>query len=381
MQTLTADPRDELTEAQVTSVLQASTVEVDFGCDLLDLDLAFVADISDDLVGGTIDWELYRRIHRTCRLRLSRTLTWGVDLVRPWMTLSDGSVTAKWYVGVFMLTTPDRMVGESLDTYEADGYDRIYLLDRQVGETYTITSGTTYRQALTDVFADAGLSGVLIDGSAADDTLPADRTWSLVAQDMSDPDQTDTPATWLRVVNDLLQAINFRSVWCDELGTFRCQAYQSPTVRATEWTFDADDEYLTIIGEDRRLSEDVWGTPNRWVFRRTNGGTGVEGDGIYTVTNQSDGPTSIDQRGLTWTSVVDYEAASQAKLVELGDRRVEEDRRVTSLLDVTTGPFPGAGHADVYAYEDAEIGDRKVQARSWSMSVDGGDVSWQWEKV
>lgn len=381
MQPLTADPRDGLTEAQVVSLLESPSLTVDFGAELLDSDLVFVEDISDDLAGGTVSRRMHTTVHGTCRLALSRQLAWGNDLVRLYMTLADGTVEARWNVGVFALTTPDRKVGESPETYDVQGYDRLHLLQRQVGADYTVTAGTTYRQALEDAFTAAGLSGVLIEGAAADDTLPADKTWALVPDDESDPDQTDTPVTWLRVVNDLLQAINFRGVWADQDGIFRCEGYLAPSVRAVEWTFDADD-VDTIVGADRTVSEDVWAAPNKWVFRWKNGGTGVEGDGVYTV-DESD-TTNGDRLGrtLVWTSVIDYEAASQAKLVELGDRRVAADKRVTSRLEVTTGPMPGAGHADVFSYVDVELGGpRKVTAVEWEMPLDGGDVTWRWETV
>jgi hypothetical protein len=372
-----------ITADQLT-ILTSPAVEVTAGCDLLNPDLSFREDISDDLADGHITWTLHATVHRAARLELTRPLRWGVDLVRPNMTVTDrlSGLSSRWNVGVFALTTPERTVGETPETYDVSGFDRLHLLQRQVGADYTVAAGVTYRQALLDTFTAAGLSGVLIDGAAADNTLPVARSWPLVGDRVADPDQTDTPVTWVRVVNDLQRAWNGRGVYADENGRFRCEAYQAPDVRPTEHTFDADSS-VTILGEDRTLSEDVWGTPNRWVFRRTNGGTGVEGDGIHTIVNQSDGPTSIDARVLTWTSVVDYEAASQAVLVALGNRRVAADRRLTSRLKVTTGPWPCAGHGDIYAYSDLALGSgtRKVQATRWSFDLSGSDVEFEWEVV
>lgn len=378
-------PLEGLTDAELSWLLQESpTAEVDFGADLLDIDLALVEDISDDVEGGTVSWALNDSIHRTCRLRLTRELEWGNQLVRPWMSLTAGGVTGTWRLGTHLLTTPTRRAGEDPVTWDCDGFDRLVLLQREVGEAYTVTAGTTYRQALLDAFAAAGLSGVLIDGSAADDVLPVDKPWPLVASDAADPDQTDSPVTWLRIVNDLLQAINFRGVWCDESGVFRCAAYQPPAQRGPEWTFDADDGRTTIVGEDRELVEDQWAAPNRWVFlwsNRPGGESDVEGDGKYTV-DESD-TVNGDRLGrtLVWPKVVRYEAASQAKLVDLGDRRVALDKAVTSTVELTTGPWPGAGHADVYQLVDAEIGGSKVQAVAWSMDLAGGDVKWTLEAV
>lgn len=368
-------------------LLRSAAVAVDFGAELLTPKLQVVRDISDDLRGGLITRNMNRTPHGQCQLQLSQPLTWGVDLVRPYMTLTDTTTgtTARWGVGVFALTTPQAPVGESPVTYDVAGFDRLYLLNRDVGMEYSVAAGTSYRTALLNVFAAAGLSGVLLEGAAAESTLPAARVWSLVGLS-TDPDQTSTPATWLRIVNDLLAAINFRAVWADQDGLFRCQAYQAPTERAAEFTFTADDPTVTILGESRTVVEDVWRTPNRWVFRQTNRPSGAptatEGNGLYTFANQSDGPTSIGARGLVWPRVVDLEAATQAKLVELGDRRVAYDRRRTASYTVTTGPFPPAGHADVFDYIDlAAGGARKVQAVEWSMPLDGTDVQWQWEAV
>lgn len=376
--------RDGLSAEQVTSLLQASALSVSAGCELLRPDLTVREDISDDLAGGRVERNLYASIHGTCELAISRPLVWGVDLVRPYMTLSDGARTARFNVGVFVLTTPERQVGETPETFSVQGYDRLHYLSRPVGMDYTIAAGTTYRQAILNTFSAAGLTGVLIEGSAADDTLPVTRRWPLVAERAADPDQTDTPVTWLRVINDLLRSVNFRSVWTNEDGVFICQSYQEPSSRAAEFTLNADDVFTTILGEQRTLVSDVWSVPNRWVFRNTTRPEGAppptEGDGIYTVNNVADGPTSQQGRGLVWTSVIDYEAATQSKLRSLGDRRVATDRRQTAMLKATTGPLPAAGHADVMRIIDTAAGiDQKAQAVRWSMSLDGADMSWEFE--
>lgn len=382
MQSLTASPRNGFTTAQITDLLLGPALEVDSGLELLDIDLNLIEDISDGLVDGSIAWSLNAGIHRTCDLEITRALQWGAQLVRPYMILSNGQITARWNLGVYMLTTPVVRYGSSPRTYEAQGYDRLMLLNREVGVAYSVASGTTYRQALLNAFSAAGLTGVYIEGSAADNTLPATRSWPLVAKDEADQDQTDTPATWLRVINDLLQAINFRGVWCNEDGIFQCVAYQEPAVRAPEFSFDANDEHISIVGEDREQVQDAWSTPNKWVFRWKNGGTGIEGDGIYTV-DESD-TVNGDRLGRTleWVSVIDYEAASQAKLVELGNRRVAADKRVVTTYELTTGTFPPAGHADIYTYADNELGAaQKVQAIRWKLSLNGGDTEWTWEVV
>lgn len=380
---------EPLTDAQRTLLL-GDRIEVSAGCDVLNLDLTVntaygdQGDISDDFVGGSVAWNGDARIHRTCTLALSLELPWGTVLVRPKMTVSNGATEATFFGGVFLLTTPERVIGETPETYSAQGYDRLLLLDREVGADYTVTSGTTYRAALVAVFAAAGLTGYLIEGAAADYTLPATKTWSLVAKS-TDPDQTDTAVTYLRIVNDLQTGWNGRAVWVDASGTFRLQAYQEPTVRAPEHTFNADDVDATIVGASRTVVADQFKTPNRWRFlwkNRPGGMQSVEGDGLYTYDLPGSDPMSATNRGLVWTKVYEYEAASQAVLTSLGNRRVAHDRRLVTTIKATTGPWPVAGHADVYTLVDAEIPTvSKVIARGWELDLLGGDTSWELEAV
>jgi len=379
--------RNGLSAAQGTALLTAPALSVSAGCDLLNADLSFAEDISDDLVGGRVERNLYANIHGTCDLSISRDLAWGNALVRPHMTLTDGARSARFDLGVYALTTPERRVGETPTTFDVQGYDRLYLLSREVGADYTAAMGTTYRQALLNAFASAGLSGALIEGAAADSTLPVARTWLLVPDNQADPDQTSSPVTWLRVVNDLLRAINYRSVWCDEAGLFRCQAYQEPVVRASEFDLTADDVLRTIVGEDRTVTGDVWQTPNRWVAIASNPPTGVtpsEANGLIQVRqNLTDGPTSQAQRTPpVWSKTFSYEAASSAALAGLIDRRVASDRRLTRTVEMSTGPLPIAGHADIVTLTDAAaVVFGKAQATSWSLPLDGSDMTWSFELI
>ena len=375
MQSLTAAPREALTTAQVTDVLTGPSLSVSAGLELLDATDALVEDISDDLLGGTVKRSNYATIHGTVDLSVSRALAWGAARVRPYMTLSNDDTDARFNLGVYVLATPERQIGETPETFGVQGYDKLYLLQGEIGDTYTVASGVAYLTAIRDVITASGVGGqVLLDATAAATTLPAARVWPLV--------ENEAP-TYLRVINDLLDAIGYRGLWADENGAFRSEPYQAPSVRAIEWTFSADDVNTTLVGEDRTLVEDRWNTPNWWRFVRKNlAAAPTEGAGYYTVTNQSDGATSIDALGFTRRKTVFLDAADQASLVTQGDRIVQKDRRVSSILDVTTAPLPIAGHFDVASWVDAAAGGtRKVLARSWELPLTGEDMRWQMETV
>lgn len=374
MQQLTAGPRSGLAESLVRSILTADAPVVDFGLELVDTAGNVLEDLTPDLLDGQVERNCYADVHGTCSLKLSRELAWGRDRVRPFMVLSDGVVSARFDLGVFVLTTPQRPVGETPTTFDVQGYDLLYLLQQPVGDTYVVESGTTYLQAVRDAVTASGAgSSVLLDGTGQDTPLPGDLVWCL-----SDSE----PASWLRVVNDLLAAIGYRGVWCDESGAFRSEPYRDPAVRPVEWVYDAG--AATILGADRVETNDVWSAPNWWRFVRKDMTTQpVEGAGIYTVQNASTGASSQASVGRVVRAATQYlDAADQASLTAQGDRIVATDMAVTRLVEGTTGPFPIAGHFDVALLDDPQLGGRvKVQARSWSMPLDGGDLTVTWEVV
>lgn len=382
MQQLTAPPRDSFTAAQITGLLLGERLSITPGCELLTSSLAVSADISSDLQACTVDRNMAATVHGTCKLALSRALTWGVDLVRPYVLLGNGLITARFNLGVFALTSPERVIGASPETYDVSGWDRLYLLDRPVADTYTVTAGTGYLAAVRTAISNAGLTGVSLDGTSEGKTLPVDKTWPLV-----DTTGAGTPATWLRVVNDLLGDVGYRGLWADENGLFRSDPYVNPTSRAPEFSLTASGT-TSIVGVTRTEVADVWATPNRWVFVQQNVAAGSaapsSGAGIYQVDNVSNGITSQNSRGLIWAKVLRIDAADQASLQTQGDIVVASDTRNHSVLKVTSGPFPAAGHFDVFTYTDPSYNSGtpvKVQAANWSQDLFGADTSWQWEVV
>jgi len=374
VQVLTASPRNALTAAQVTTLLTGPRVEVSAGLELLDSANVLVEDITNDLLSGQVDRSNYADVHGTCNLAISRELAWGKDRVRPYLTLSDNGVTARFNLGVFVLTTPDSKRGETPASFDVSGFDLIYLLQAGPSDTYMVASGVTYLAAVQAVITASGVgSTVQLDGTLQSTTLPAPMVWALTP---------DSPSSWLRIINDLLSAISYRGLWANEDGVFRSGPYQDPSVRPVEWTFDTANLTTNLVGEDRSLASDVWAARNWWRFVRKDASTQpTEGAGMYTVTNPSTGRTSVAALGRTVRAPVQYlEAADQASLVSQGDRIVATDQAVSRTFEITVDPLPIAGHFDIVQLIDAGDSD-KCQVSSWTMPLDGSPGRWTLKAV
>src|SRR4029077_12625555 len=233
--------------------------------------------------------------------------------------------------------------------------------------------------------------GVFIaDPSNADRTTVDVLSWPL--------DTEHTTSTWLNVINDLLAAIGYRGLWCDENGNYRADPYVPPASRAIEYTLDAgstdqaafnDPQYARheIVSTAQRLyTFDTFNVPNWWRFVQNNTTVApVEGAGQYTVTDISGGPTSQLIIGRVVKAPVQFlDAATQVDLVTQGDAIVAADRNVAETIQVDTAPLPIAGHFDVLGYSDEFIPEtsfRKAMAQSWSLPITGGDMTWMLRSI
>jgi len=380
VQPLTAAPREGFTTAQITALLAAPDLAVDFGAEILTPSLALVEDISADVSGGKVSHDNLANVHSTLDLTISRTLAWGKDRVRPYQLLSSltaGVSNVRFNLGVFVMVTPDRQIGETPETHSVVGYDQLVLLG-SIGDSYTVGPGAV--EVLTEVrtvLTAAGITApVLLDTSAAGKTLATAMTW---------PQTSSESPTWIGVVNDLLACIGYRGIWCDWNGAFRSGPYTLPSLRPSEFSLDVGDLVTGIVAEKRNVVGDLWNVPNwmRFVRNDNPGGAPVEGLGRYTVTNQSAGPSSIDSVGRTVKAPVVYlDAVDQASLVVQGDRLFAAARRTSEVITVKTSPLPAMWHADRYQYTDPGLGEtRQVLARSWSLPLDGDDADLVLESV
>jgi hypothetical protein len=350
---LTEPPRDALTATQVTDLIKCDSLEVVAGLELVNADLTAVTDISDRYVSGTVKRSNFATIHGTYTLRIQDALPWGSARVLPYLTLTDTftGMTARFDRGVYLLETPVRVIGESPEEYDVEGYDPLLILDVEILDPVILNVGDVFTDFAAQLLDDHG-AGTPYDITASTATAATAKIW-----------QPDGQWTWLTVLNDVFSSIGYRSLWADWHGRYRGEPYVLPSVRGPEWTYDAD-ELKTIVGEDRKVTADYFKAPNRWKFIRNNpaagfsDGTTTDGTtGVYEVVNQSDGPTSIDERGdRTIPARVLVDAVDDDALIAFGDQRVEQDKRIDTNLEFSHGPNPLHWHFDVVTYSDAAYG-------------------------
>lgn len=374
------------TPAQLRALIEASDLAIDWTMALYDSADAYVADITADVAAGTITRNLYRTIHGTAKFRLSRQLLWGSQRLAPSVTLTSAAenLTATWAMGRWLTSIPEREVGAVPESYEIEAYDKLLLADSKVGRSYAVASGTSYITAVETILStELGETSYALDQASSSSVTTTTLNWLL-----------DDDTTWLRIINDLLMAINYEGLWVDRDGRYRSRPYRDADERTTTWHFDADDASTTIVGETRKVVparrgadsvSDPIDTPNSWTFVNADIGQDPPtlGAGIYQATNDTDGPTSINARGKALPRVVPITVLNQTALGSYAEGNMLWVRqRFNTHLELPTGPCPPLWHFDVVDLIDSALGPQNRWAvEEWTMELPTGDMAHRWRSV
>lgn len=301
------------------------------------------------------DAEILAAVQGSLPVDEATTLHMSFDGSLDWLYYRDEDVM-EFPLGVFIPSTPPRKADPAgVVTREVEAYDLLQVLtDDKVPDRYTAAAGTNYITVVKALLDSAGIVAQNLTPTIS--TLPADRDW--------DP---GTPK--LRIVNDLLDAINYRSLWFDADGQAVAQPYVSPADRAAEYTYQDDGQ--SVILPEVQESLDLFAVPNRWVL------TVSEADrpalrSEYTNANVNS-PTSTVSRGRT---IVDYrqvEAADQAALDGMTQRVAFEASQVYQQVEFETAIMPMHSDSDVLNLKFGHLGlDAKYSETGWSFDLKAG---------
>ncbi|GAA4082755.1 hypothetical protein [Actinomadura miaoliensis] len=260
----------------------------------------------------------------------------------------------EWPQGVFLLSTPTREADASdVVTRDVEGYDQLQVYsDDLVVDRYTVAAGTAYTTAVSTLL---GSIAKRITPSAA--TLPTAREW-------------EPGTSKLKIINELLSAINYESLSFDEDGVAVVEPYVSPAERHAEYTY-ADDA-VSVMTPEVSQEFDLFNIPNRWVL--------VVSDpdrppltAVYT-NNDPASPTSTLRRQRIITDFrTEEDAADQAALNAKAARLAFEASQVYEAIEFTTWIMPIHSGNDVYKIVYGPLAVNATYAeQSWEMPLKAG---------
>lgn len=350
---------DGYTAAETLAELTRSGRTVGFRYELVDAAGEILGDL-DTVTGGKVENNALAQIKRTAKITLrdEGDVDYASDRIRPYyrLRMPDGG-WAEWPLGLFLLSSPKRVVGGVANLREVEAYDQGLILaeDRTV-DRYVIDAGTAYTTAVTDLLDGAGIPNRYV--TASDATLPAARDWP-----------AGTPIR--EIVNALLSSINYGSLTFDAEGFAVAKPYQAPADRPSEQTYETGS--TSVLVPELEIDFDLFDVANRWIATTSD----PDRDPIrstYTNENPSS-PTSTVSRGRTIVDHREVDASSQASLDALVARIAFEASQVIEAVDFDTATMPHHADNDVITieYPDAGLSARYTE-HTWELPLKVGAV-------
>ncbi len=260
--------------------------------------------------------------------------------------------------GVFLLSSPDRAADDQgVVTRQVTAYDQGVILQAHLtDQPYYVASGALYTDAIAELLgATPGIPAHRVTPSSK--TVPAQMVW-------------DAGTSHLRILGDLVAALNYEALWFDEHGVAVVAPYVEPQARPIEYDYLPDEVSVLTPGATQSL--DLFKQPNKWVLVVSQPDRAVL-TASYTNTDPAS-PTSTVNRGRTITDFrTEQDVADlvtlQAKVAQLA----QEASQVFEQVEFITALMPMHTHRDVYrlAYPDLGVDDRFSETK-WSYPLKSG---------
>lgn len=271
------------------------------------------------------------RFNVNAKIRGGGSLTYSgprVDWLRhrlqPWIEITDGTRTDRRPLGVFIPAAPGTRYSATGSEVELELYDKTDLLDKdRVENAYSAPAGVIVTDFVRSILLAMGESQVAITDST--ETLRNPMVW-------------EAGTSKLRIINDLLAAINYFAIWCDGYGVFRADPYRRPQQRAVELELIDGDN--CIYAPEFSHDFDAYDVPNKVACTSDSNGDKPALTAVATNVDPAN-PYSYPARG-RWIVRVEnsVEASSQAVLQGIADRYLIEGQQVGSKYAIKHAAVP-----------------------------------------
>lgn len=277
----------------------------------------------DGVTGGNITYDVNASIRGGGNIDYAgEPVDWLQYRVQPWYSIRVGKTTVEWPLGVFIPASPSTAYGTAPGG-SIELYDKTLILDQDAIETtFTAAKGAKATDIVRSVILATGETHVALTDS--DQTLRKSMAW-------------EPGTSRLRIVNDLLAAINYFAVWCDGNGTYRAGPYAAPDDRLPQYGF-VDDERGIYLPEFTH-EFDTFNIPNKVICVAEGDGESAALTAVATNTNPNS-PFSQPSRGRWITRVEDsVEASDQTTLNAIAKRYLAEGQQVGSTYSIQHAPL------------------------------------------
>lgn len=329
----------------------------DYRFEILDGNDNLVGTLDGVEAGGSVDFTASDAIKSSGRLTVhdvGQEVDWLNVRIKPYIILNtevgqtDGEEHA---CGVYVPVAPVERWSGGQRSWDVELLDKLVLLDQDIPSDSSTGRPVTYAAPKGANVIDCVKALVESIGASSEHIQPSDKT-------LNDAMTWSIGASKLKIINDLLEAANFNSLWCDEDGNYRSEPYVRPVDR--EVKYEALDPFSegrnALMSPSWEMDNDIYSVPNRFVAI----GRGTESDEApvgSAVNNDPGSPYSFASRGRWITEVMTgVDATSVEDLNEIAERQLALRTSVSRTVSVRHAYLPDLRINDVvrFSSEQAE---------------------------
>lgn len=227
-------------------------------------------------------------------------------------------------LGVYLLSAPSEDIREEGSTWNVEMISKLQVLDEDtVSTTYQVLSGTSAVAAVTALIRSAGETRIAATDNGS--TLGSDMSW-------------DVGTSKLSIVNDILTAVNYWSIWCDGEGSFRVEPYAEPGQRAPLWDYVPGENCINLAAMTR--DKNMASVPNRAVMIGASNGDEDPLIGVYTNDDPMDPYSTVSRGRVITISQENVEADTQGTINALAKRKLLDNVSPVATDVVKALPLP-----------------------------------------
>ncbi|MDF2609042.1 MAG: hypothetical protein K0R92_516 [Lachnospiraceae bacterium] len=343
-----------LSAQQVIKALQSNR-EIKYEYDLLNKEDKKIGALSE--VEGSYSFNSEAVIKGTGRFILNEKEYKNIDFlserIKPYYCLKVGSEWIRWAQGIYLMNSPDRNEQDGGIYRNIEAYDKsIILKEDKVDTRYFIAAGTIYTDAVRDLILSSGINKISIQESSL--VLTVDKEYEI-------------GTSKLDIINNLLNSINYNSVWFDNNGFCVVRKYINPKERSYEFVYKTDNNSITTYGSSETI--DAFSIPNKFIRYVEN----PETDYMISIfiNDKASNPLSTVSRGRT---ITDIEAINdipdQATLDDYVKRIANEKSKVIGGIKFNTLPMPHHSFLDCLYIKNTtlDISEKFIET-AWSINT------------
>ena len=280
----------------------------------------------------------------------SPLMDWNKNHFKIWL-FDDG---AKSSLGVFSPQSIQNVTETGSTLLNVTGYDLSVLAKNDcITSRLSLTQGTLYLDQVQSLLISCGITKIIADTSTA--TLQSTR------------DDWDIGTTKLKIINQLLSEMSFRSLEVDKTGTALLKRYEPPSVSNITHTYKPGQ--ASIVESDTTTDSNLFEIPNIWIATISNPDIATPLKAVF-INDNPLSKTSTVYTGQNKVKVLSFDnIATQEDLQNAVNRKAFEDMQGVETTQFKTAVVSDHGVNDTVALQLPQYSGILVET-AWEIDLD-----------